>query len=258
MAKSKDTFSRYTKATTDITPRIIGASVGEIGAGKTHFWLGAPQPIVVQTMDLGLEGVVQKFAADKDIYVASYDIGATIGESFTVEKAKDAWAKFLEDFEDASQKARTIIWDRETDLWKLLCKAMWGTDDAYGAAGAKDWDSAKDYIRRMIALAKGVEGLNFGILQGMKNEWIPGKLNPATGKRPGVQSGNRIPDGMDDIGALANMVFHHENVGKDFRINVTKARGPAGMDVQGETFENIDFVTLATAIFPDTTEEDWA
>lgn len=249
MAKTADKFSRFTKATSDLTPRILANSVGEVGSGKTHFWLGAPGPIVIQSMDLGLEGVVEPFTAEKDIYVATYDIGQTIGESFTHAKAIEARDKFIEDFEDAIGKARTIVWDRETDVFNLFQFAEWGTDDAYGAAPPKDWDKMKGKIRRMIAMVKETS-LHFGLLQGMRNEW------KKSGAKMG-QTGNRIAAGMEDIDALVHTNLFHAREGKTFKITVGKSRGPGGHDIQDETYEDIDFKMLGQLIFPDSDESDW-
>jgi hypothetical protein len=251
-----DKFARFTKADATLKNRIIANSVGEVGTGKTHFWLTAPGPIVVQTMDLGLEGVVEPFTAKKDIYVADYDIGQTIGDSFTHAKAVEARDKFIADFEDAIQKARTIIWDRETDVFRLFQFAEFGTDDAYGAAPPKDWDKLKDTLRRMIAMAKASD-VNFGLIQGMRNEWGQ-KVNKKSGVSQPTQTGKRIPAGMEDVDALVHINLFHARVGKDFMVSVGKSRGPGAGDVQGETFAGIDFPTLAMMVFPDSSEDDWA
>jgi hypothetical protein len=246
-----DKFARFKKATDDLKHRIIANSLGEVGTGKTSFWLGAPGPIVVQTMDLGLEGVVEPFTADKDIYVADYDIGQTIGSAFTHALAVEARDKFIADFEDAIGKARTIVWDRETDVWKLFYFAEFGTDDAYGAAPPKDWDKLKGHLRRMIAMAKASD-VNFGLIQGMRNEWAKGG-----GARNMGQTGRRIPDGMDDIDALVHTNLMHTRTGKDFSITVGKSRGPGGFNIQDETFQNVTFAELAMLIFPDSEPEQW-
>ena len=249
-------FARFDRATTDLKPRIIANSVGEVGSGKTSFWLGAPGPIVIQTLDLGLEGVVETYAADKEIYIATYDIGQTIGESFTHALAVVARDKFIADFEAAVLSARTIVWDRETDVFSLFQFAEFGTDDAYGAAPPKDWDKLKGKIRRMIAMAKASD-VNFGLIQGLRNEWIP-QVNKKTGKTAAGQSGKRIPAGMDDIDALVHTNLMHARDGKEFSITVGKSRGPGGYDIQDETFTGLSFAELAQLIYPDTTEEDWA
>lgn len=253
MAKPNE-FARYQKADDAVKQRIVAASYGEVGTGKTSWWLGAPGPIVVQTLDLGLEGVVEPFTKDKDIYIATYDLGQT-GAEFTHDLAVAARDKFVEDFEYAIGCARTIIWDRESDMFPLFSYAEFGTPDAFGAASGKDWDKMKGGIRRLIAMAKASD-VNFGIIQGMKNEWTS-HMNPNTGKRKASPSGLRIRAGMEDIDALVHINIEHvRNMGK-FVLNVGKSRGPGSRDVQDQTFENLTFVEFAQLVFPDSNEEDW-
>ncbi len=249
-----DPYARYTKATTDAKHRIVAASFGEVGSGKTSWWLGAPGPIVVQTLDQGLEGVVEPFTVDKDIYIAEYDLGQS-GADFSHALAVDARDKFIEDFRHALTFARTIIWDRESDMWDLFFFAEFGTDDAFAAAPPKDWDRLKGKIRSLIAMAKATD-VNFGIIQGMKNEWVQ-KVNPKNGARGAAQSGNRIRKGMDDVDALVHINIEHVREGGKFGINVGKSRGPGSRDVQDQHFEGVSFVDFAQLVFPDSNESDW-
>ncbi len=248
-------FSRYQRADDTCKQRIVAASYGEVGSGKTSWWLGAPGPIVVQTLDQGLEGVVEPFAKEKEIYVANYDLGKEPGSAFTVDLARQAMEKFVEDFEHACQHARTIVWDRETDLWNLAFFAEFGTDDAFGAAPPKDWDRLKGKIRRLIAMAKATD-VNFGIIQGMKNEWVQ-KVNKNTGAKAAAQSGGRIRAGMDDIDALVHINIEHVRENGEFAINVGKSRGPGSRDVQDKSFPNLSFVEFACLVFPDSQPEEW-
>lgn len=255
MPVKTDPFARYVKASTEVKPRILAASYGEEKSGKTSWWLGAPGPIVFQTLDQGLEGVVEPFTKDKDIYIASYDLGQGVGEDYTVAKAQEARAKFIEDFEHAIQTARTVVWDRETDVFDLFFFAEFGTDDAFAAAPPKDWDRLKGKIRRLIAMAKASD-VNFGLIQGMKNEWVQ-KTNPKTGAKAATQSGTRIRKGMDDIPSLVHTNIYHSRVGNEFSITVDNTRGPGSGNVQGETFANLSFVELATMIYPEVDESFW-
>ena len=252
---SKNPFlPRYIQADISSKPRLIGLSTGEVGSGKSSFWLGAPGPIVVQTLDQGLEGVVEKYAGDKEIYIAEYDLGQS-GETFSHKMAVEAADKFEDDFAHAMQHARTIIWDRESDMFPLFTYAESGTKDAFGAVAAKDWDLIKGRIRRMIAMAKAGD-VNLGIIQGMKNEWVQ-KVNPRTGNSTGQPSGARIPSGMNDIDALVHITLEHIREDGEFTIKVGKARGPGGSAVQDQTYPAMSFVDFAMLVFPDSTEDQW-
>lgn len=259
MAKPTNEWARFSKATPEVRQRLVALSTGEVASGKTSFWLGAPGPIVIQTLDQGLEGVVEPFTADKDIYVATYDLGQEVGGEYTHELAVLARDKYIEDFEHAIRHARTIIWDRESDMWPMFSYAEHGSPDAFGAATGKDWDKLKGGIRRLIAMAKASD-VNFGIIEGMKNEWTS-RINPKTGNKISSPSGNRIPSGMDDIDALVHITLHHRretvNKASTFYIDVGKSRGPGGREVQDQTFSNLSFSELAQLIFPQSDESDW-
>mgnify|MGYP001586362751 CR=1 FL=1 len=248
MATKANPFARYQQASTTPKQRIIAGSRGEVGTGKTSFWLGAPGPIVVQTLDQGLEGVVENYVANgKEIYVAEYDLGQQVGSEYTHELAQAARDKFIADFEHAVQNARTIVWDRETDMFSMFSYAESGTTDKYGALVPKDWDKLKGSIRRLIAMAKAAD-VNFGVIQGMRDAWAKGKMG---------KTGERIPDGMEGIDALMHINLEHSRQGTTFGLKVGKARGPGGHTIQDQTFENLNFVEFAQLVFPDSNPSDW-
>jgi hypothetical protein len=258
-------FSRFTKATDDTRFRIIANSVGEVGTGKTHFWLGAPAPIVILTFDLGLEGVVEPFATTKDIYVASYDLGLLPSEAddaptqFTQDQAIEMRDKVILDFEDAiRQGARTVIIDRESDFWGHCSYAEFG-DPKTGMP--KDWDALKNVERRMIAMAKASD-INLGIIQGMRNEWVS-QVNKKTGTKGITQSGLRVAAGHDEIDALMFTNLFHTRVKNpvtgepEFVIRVGKSRGVGAPAVQEQEFTNLTFSEFAQLVHPASTPEDW-
>lgn len=246
--KKAEPFARYTKADDTLKPRIVGVSVGEVGTGKTNFWLGAPGPIVVQTLDQGLEGVVENFTRVKDIYVANYDMGLSVGETYTHDMAVEARDKFIEDFEHAITHARTIIWDRESDMFSLFSYAEHGTPDKYQAGTPKDWDKLKGTIRRLIAMAKASD-VNFGMIQGLRDEWAKGKMG---------KTGARVRDGMEGISALAHIDIEHTRVNGKFAITIGKCRGPGSLDLMDQTLEGLTFTEFAMLVFPESSEEDWS
>lgn len=259
-------FSRFEKATDDVRQRIIANSAGEPGTGKTSWWLGAPPPIVVLTMDQGLEGVIEPFARDKEIYVASYNLGLTPkeeGDDSPTELDQDVAVemrnKYILDFEDAiRQGAKTIIQDRETDFWYMCSYAEFG-DPKTG--NPKDWDALKNVQRRLIAMAKAAD-INLGIIQGMKNEWVS-QVNKKTGTKGITQSGLRIPAGHDDVDSLMHINIMHTRIDTPdeqptFGLTIGKARGPGSGNVQGQTITpSVTWVEFAQLVFPESTEEDW-
>ncbi len=259
MPTTKTDYSRYTKATSTVKQRIIWAGFGEPGSGKTTFGLTAPGPIVVFSLDQGLEGVVEPFTATKDIYVKEYDWAPMPGDN-KQEEAQALRDQFTEDFEHACHHARTVIIDKETDVWSLFKYAEFGPPEK---GRPDDWEELKRKVRRLINMPKPLD-INFGVIQGMKNEWIS-QVNPKTGAKGITQSGVRVRAGMDDIEALVHINIEHvrERVVTDgvvesrFAINVGKSRGPGSPAVQDQTFYNLTFPEFAGLVFPDSTEQDW-
>jgi hypothetical protein len=232
-------FSRFQKATDQIKPRLIACVAGEVGSGKSSFAFGAPGPIVVQTLDQGLEGVVEPYTKDKDIYIASYNTG-TDGTEVTHAMAVELMQKFNEDFANALKIARTIVWDRESDVWDWHVYAETGSDDKFASAPPKDWPKIKAKLRGLISMAKASD-VNLIVIKGLRNEWVS-TVNPKTGNKTAMQTGMRIPSGMDEIEAdvHTNILLERKDSGADkdaeFTMRVGKTRGPGARDVQGKVF----------------------
>lgn len=228
-------------------------------SGKTSFWLGAPGPIVFMSFDQGLEGVVQKYQDEKDIYVAEYEWAPT--EDLSQDAAIELRDKFTEDFEYALKHAKTVVWDREDDIWELFRYAEFGSpNDA-----PRNYPALNQRYRRLINMPKPLD-INFGLIQGMKDEW-GSKVNKKTGAQGAASTGNRIRKGFSEIDGLVHINLEHrrkKQVDDDgtittvFEIEVGKARGPGGQDVQDQTFQDLNFQSFASLVFPGTDPDvDW-
>lgn len=251
MAKQvKDQWSRFTTAPERPKQRIIAASVGEVGTGKTSFWLGAPGPIVVQSLDKGLEGVVETFRADKDIYIAEYDWAPT--EELSQDEAVELRDKFIEDFEYALERARTIIWDKETNIWELFRYAEFGEpNDA-----PRNYPKLNQRYRKYMQMPKATD-VNFGVIQGMKDLWVTKAKGDGSGGTKGVNTGSRVRQGFSEVDELVHIDLFHRREGGSFFLDVGKSRGPGGHEIQDQTFEGLTFVDFAQLVFPGTEESDW-
>jgi hypothetical protein len=254
-AAAVNPLDRFKLATSLATPRIIAASVGGPGAGKTEFWLGAKPPIVFMSLDHGLEGVVDKYqeryaeeheGAMKDIRVVEYDWSPT-----KEDEAQDGFKdeaiklrnKFIEDFEFACKHARTVVWDKETDVWNLFRYAEFGTPKA---DVPRDFDKVNQTMRKYVNYPKKLT-INFGLIQDVKEEWA--SQNKKTG---GVKRA-----GFREVEGLIHVDLWHERREGKFYTLVGKARGKGAADVQDKEFENFTFTQLGIALFPDTEVEDW-
>lgn len=250
-------LDRFPKASSSVKNRIIAASMGEPGSGKTTFWLGAPGPIFIQSFDKGLEGVVEEFTKVKDVRVKEYNWspapGAELAQPELEQQAAiDLRDEFTDDFEYAIQHFRTVVWDTETAVWSLFKYAEFGVAEK---GKPQDWDSLKNRCRRLINMPKALD-INFGLIQSMRNEWTP-SVNKRTGAQGITQSGERIRAGMDDVEALVHINIHHVRENGQFLMHVGKARGPNSRDVQDQTFTNITFADLGQLSFPESVASDW-
>ncbi len=247
---AKNEFARYTKADQSAKQRIIGLSIGEPGSRKTSFWLEAPGPIVVFSFDKGLEGTIERYQSTKDIYVKEYEWMPTTetGQQEAIE-LRDA---FTEDFEHAIQHARTVLVDKETDLWELFRYAEFGApNDA-----PRNYPALNQRYRRIINMPKALD-INIGFIEGMKDEW-GSKTNKKTGAQGAASTGNRIRQGFGELDGLVHICLQHTGVSPDtWGLQVGKARGPGGHEISGQTFPALSFQEFATLAFPDSSTTDW-
>jgi len=104
--------------------RLISRIGGLEKSGKTHHALTAPGPIGIMDMDRGLEGVVEKFASQKDIYVR--DLRSMPARSQADHEAR--WEMFKADYKGLLKEPpiRSIVWDTDTEAWEMARLAFFG------------------------------------------------------------------------------------------------------------------------------------
>lgn len=112
----------FEEADTDIKPRLIVAVDGHEKCGKSHFAMTAPGPIAYFNTDIGTEGVIHKFASDKDINVFDMTVPDTQAE------AKKEWDKFTAAYYAVLEMddIRSIVGDTATEWWELCRMAAFG------------------------------------------------------------------------------------------------------------------------------------
>jgi len=220
-------------------PRIIISVSGLEKQGKTHFGFSAPGPIAYFSTDIGDEGVVEKFMADKKIEIMEIDREA---------QADKEWKRFL----DASNYAlsgndfRTIIYDTATELWELLRLARFGKltqvmPYQYGPVNKEYRDFIKSFYRH---------DKNVVLLHKMKAEYIADK-----------RTGNYERAGFSDTGFLvqvnAQMWRYGVEDGGDFVCSVRDCR--QNPDIAGMDFEGMmcNFPMVAQMVLPDSDSEAW-
>jgi hypothetical protein len=252
-------YARYTRAASPVRQRIIALSAGEPGSRKTSFWLEAPGPIVVFSMDRGLDGVIQRYQDQKDIYVKEYP-WFPVGDD-VVQRANDVRAEFIEDYEHAIQQTntRTIVLDKGDDFWSLYRMA----EGLTGGDAQKDYAVVNAKMRHLLNLAKESD-INLGIIAGLKDKWGP-VVNKRTGQVGSGPTGERVPAGFKEMEGLVHMVLIHSGLSPaTWQMSVGKVRGPGSMDLAEQTFpydlgngETMTFSAFGQMVFPDSTEESW-
>jgi hypothetical protein len=243
------------KAGTTAKQRIIWASFGEVGTLKTSFGLTAPGPILLQSLDRGTEGVVDVYlkkledeGREKDIYVVPYDANT---HGATQDSAEETAVKIEVDFEQAIENGvRTIIWDKETQIYEIFKFAVLGAPTDAPAA----YYPLFQRYRSLINKAKDAD-INFCVIQGMKDRW--GQTMKSSGKMGANKTSDRQRRGMPEIDELMHINIEHVLVDGEFYMNIGKSRGPGGRDIQNTTIPYCEFSTFAQMVFPESEESDW-
>jgi len=208
--------------------------------GKTHFALTAPAPIVVFNFDIGLEGVVDKFA-DKKVYVVDYNTPGTVDQSFDW---TGTWEKFKTDYRGMFETdARTIVMDTATEAWELLRMARFGKltevmPQHYGPVNAE--------YRELLRLAYNSDK-NLVLIHKLKDEYVN---NQRTGKFKRA--------GFGDTGYMSQVNCRMErDEDLEFTLEVEDCRQNAL--VAGEVMEGpmCAFPWLASMVFTGTGPDDW-
>lgn len=110
-----------------IKPRLIMSVEGHEKRGKTHFACTAPGPTAYFNLDVGSEGVIEKFG-DKIIPYPMYlPISADTTEDLKKE-AREIWDNFTKAYNRVQQMKyiRTVIVDTASELWELVRIAWYG------------------------------------------------------------------------------------------------------------------------------------
>lgn len=258
MAKTDTVWANYQEATPNRQLRTIVMLSGEVGVGKTRFALSAAGPILVQSLDRGLEGVVESILEDspkKKIYVKEYDWDAS-GDN-AQETAIEIREAIKADFAYGLKHARTIVWDRETDIREVFQYAEFGSPVG---TNVKDYARLNQIYYNLINQVKSVANVNFFLIQAMRDEWVvgEGKINPQTGKvsKSFAKSGRRIRAGYDRLDELVMTEIHLTREGGEFGMTVGKCRQHAAL--QDQQYPGMSFPSFGTFLIEGTSEEDWS
>jgi len=238
----------FEKASKHTAKRLIISVEGMEKEGKTSFGLSAPGPIALFDMDIGLEGVIDKWADEKEIYVASFDYRDATSQNEWEAMWNKMRAAYLTALKDKA--IRTLVWDTGTEAWELIRLARFGQlaqvmPQHYGPVNAE----FRDMIRKVYETDK-----NLIMLHKMKDEYVL-VGDRKTGKSE--RTGGHVRAGFSDVGYLMQINLRvWRNVETGFGLTVRDCRQNAeiaGMDLMDplNTFQY-----LAAEVFQ-TSPEEW-
>lgn len=238
--------------------RLIIALDGMEKAGKTNFSLTAPGPIAYQNLDIGTEGVMEKFQTQKVIHRADYQakVNKSDNQDQVVAKVAPVLEKFLTDYSDVMLPAmvkgtvRTGVIDTGSDLWKMFRQGRLGK---LTQVMPHHYVSVNAEFGAMVKAVYNTPG-NLILLHQLKAEW----KDNAAGK--GNKTGVYERDGFAGMAYLVqvNATAWRDQVTGEFHITVRDCRqNPecAGLDLVGDM---ATFQWLGVNVYPQTVLEDWA
>lgn len=274
----------FVKATDQAIKALIVSICGEEGQGKTHFSLSAPGPIAFFNTDIGLRGVVEKFAKEKDINVFNISVPSARPEDdkrvqerlkerekgYTVdqaikdllsEDARTEWDRMISGVKYAllDSDIRTLVFDTATELWEMLRLAHFGKLTEvqswhYGPCNA-------DYRSLIKMFFKGDDPIkNVILIHKMKTIYVN---NKATDKRE--SAGFSGTGHMVQVNATMTKDIPWEDENGDWQtgeynlqFNVRKGcRLRPELDGTYLTGEECTFPFMAISAVPDSDYDNW-
>jgi hypothetical protein len=240
--------STFVRADKELTRRIIISLTGEEKSGKDHCAFTAPAPIYVHSFDIGLDGVIQKFQKEKEMYVADYELSIQPGEASPQEVADAAdkvWTQFISNYRDglASCGNGTTVVDTDTECYELLRLARFGRlanvlPHMYGPVNAE----LRDMVRESYD-----HDANVFFLSKKTDVWE--NYVDSSGKERGRKTGEKARKGFGDLPFLVQVVATtNREDGNEFTVTIEDCR--LNPNCNGVTVPN-DYEFIMNAIFED-------
>lgn len=202
-----------------------GRSSGLEGSGKSHFPLTGPDPIVYFDVDIGTEGVVNKFQqAGKQVLIYSIRIPK--------QESQEVYAAMWKDLKTRIKKAYTIqhgtvIWDTCSEIFELARLAAFGKLTQVQPHNYSQVNSEwRDLLRDAFD-----SSANTVFIHKLKPHWEDKTDNQ--GRLKSIKTKDYDLSGFAEIGYLAQVSIRHTredtDAGSVFRVEVTKCRPNTGL-----------------------------
>ena len=229
--------------------RLIVSAEGKERTGKTSFGLSAPGPLVYLPLDPGMEGVIDKYLADKEVWLPTKDKNEIETFNYRDVTSQDEWEKMWEKFKSTfekgliSKEVKSLIVDTATEAWELIRLARLGKlsnvkPHHYGPVNAE----FRNMIKRVYETDK-----NLILIHKVKKEYVDDKT-----------TGEMERAGFGDVGYLVQInVVTTWSQDEGFAITLRDCR--QNMDIAGMTLSAPmnTFPYLASQVYPNTDPEQW-
>jgi len=243
----------FNKVTDMPPPRRIIQRVGGLEKdGKTHYAFTAPGPLGVIDMDRGLEGVMEKFVAEKDIYVRNFrnmPMATQKHHEARWEAYESSWWELLRD-----STIRTIITDTDTEAWEMARMAYFGRLTQIKSHHYAQVNSA---FRKLIDGAFEADK-NLILIARYKKQYV--KKNPNSDDS--VWNGKHEPAGFTEMPSIVQVNLRARLIRDsdgDMVPTITVVNCRQNMALTGEVFEGDEacFPWIAANIVEGTSPEEW-
>lgn len=231
--------------------RLIIGSQGLDKTGKTEFIFSAPGPIVGVNLDIGMEGVAEKWVKKKKIWVYNFNVPPISSQKSFI----DIFNRTRGAFESAitNKDARTVFVDTATEWWELARLAEFG-QLAPAVDIKRAYGPLNQLFRGLIRMAYDTDK-NLILTHKLKEQWATITEN---GKPKDSWDGSSYKRaGFGESGYLIQVNIEHFHRDGQFGMKVINCR--QNMNIAGMEFgqDGCSFTDLATSVFDDTTAKDW-
>ena len=242
-------------APTEITRRVVHMDIiGPEGSGKSRLALTAPGPMAYINSDEKIEGVVQPFARQKRIRIATYGFIASGDRQDDVNRASAVWGKVKGWMRDSVNWARTTVFDTGTEGWEMCRLANFGELNPKGNRMDALYGPVNAEFRGVFKQFRLQETANLITLHQVKDHYID---KVKDGRQVSINTGTTKRAGFKEFGYMADVVVRMNKVDGVFTATIEK--GWYNATVEGLTLENDDIrFSLIMSLITGLDESEWS